>query len=71
MFEKAHIKPSMKHRQIIIELRDGRTLKGRLLLPSLMSAEGLLARATPFLTIRTPDGDVAMHRDLIAALLLA
>ncbi|MCQ8184216.1 J domain-containing protein [Parvularcula maris] len=57
-------------REVVIELRDGRKLRGRLQLAASETGAGLLAKAKPFLTIRTPQGDVAFHRDMIAAVLL-
>jgi hypothetical protein len=55
---------------VVIELRDGRRLRGHLQLPDSESANSLLARAKPFLTIRTSSGDISFHRDTIAAVLM-
>ncbi|NRA28654.1 MAG: J domain-containing protein [Parvularculaceae bacterium] len=70
MFQKARLKSNVQPRPIVIELRDGRTLRGRLQLGPEVRAETLLAKAGQFLTIRTPKGDVAINRDMISALLI-
>lgn len=70
MFEPGTPQKDLKPRPVTIELRDGRRLRGVLQLPRRETAETLLRRATPFLTIRTSQGDIAINRDMIAALLL-
>lgn len=70
MFQKARLKSNVQPRPVVIELRDGRTLRGRLQLAAEMRAETLLSKAGQFLTIRTPKGDVAINRDMISALLI-
>lgn len=70
MFESRTPKKALDPRAVTIELRDGRKLRGVLQLPRHETAETLLRRATPFLTIRTGQGDIAINRDMISALLL-
>jgi len=70
MFQKARLKSNVQPRPVVIELRDGRVLRGRLHLGAQERADTLMAKAGQFLTIRTPKGDIAINRDMIAALLI-
>lgn len=70
MFADRLTKERRAARPVTIELRDGRRLTGTLQLPENLTAQQLLRRATPFLTIRTPQGDLALNRSMISALLL-
>jgi hypothetical protein len=57
-------------RAVTIELRGGRRLTGVLNLPKRATTETLLGTASPFLTIRTSRGDLAINREEIVAILL-
>lgn len=70
MFEPARIKTHQPPRPVTIELRDGRKLRGHLRLAANVTPEALLSRRSPFLVIRTRKGDLAINRDMIAAILL-
>lgn len=70
MFDALRKSSRLETRAVVIELRDGRRLRGNLQLSKHETADTLLRRAGPFLTIRTPKGDVAINRDNIGALLL-
>lgn len=70
MFDAFKTAPRTVPKPVVIELRDGRRLRGTLQLPVAETAETLLRKAMPFLTIRTSKGDIAINRDNIAALLL-
>ena len=70
MFDAFKTAPRHVPKPVVIELRDGRRLRGTLQLPVQETAETLLRKAMPFLTIRTQKGDIAINRDNIAALLL-
>lgn len=70
MFEAAKPKPRLEPRPVTIELRDGRRLTGVLHLRRKDTAEAMLRNAMPFLTVKTPQGELAINRDNIAALLL-
>ncbi|GGY53028.1 J domain-containing protein [Parvularcula lutaonensis] len=67
MFEAVKAKKSTTPRQVRIALRDGRVMSGVLHLKPTDTASSLLAKAMPFLTIRTSRGEIAINRADIAS----
>lgn len=67
MFEAVKAKNSTLPRQVRIALRDGRVMSGVLHLKRTDTASSLLAKAMPFLTIRTSKGEIAINRADIAS----
>ena len=70
MFQTARPKNHKVPRPVRIELRDGRVLRGTLMLSRSETTTSLLGKASPFLTVKTADGELGINRDAIAAILL-
>ncbi|MEM9810819.1 MAG: DnaJ domain-containing protein [Pseudomonadota bacterium] len=70
MFEPAKAKVNAVPRRVEIQMRDGRAFRGVLQLKKTASVATLLAGSSPFLSVKTSKGEVAINRDTIAAILL-
>ena len=70
MFQAVRIKSQRQPRSVVIETRDGRQVRGVLDLAPQTTAEMLLTSGSDYITLKTSDGAFAIHRDMIAALLI-
>ncbi|MEM9285053.1 MAG: DnaJ domain-containing protein [Pseudomonadota bacterium] len=70
MFGPAKLKPLMVSRRVEIQLCDGRSFKGFLRLPSTAGINDLFVGSSQFLMVKTSNGEIAINRATISAILL-
>ncbi|MEM1381311.1 MAG: J domain-containing protein [Pseudomonadota bacterium] len=70
MFQPLKAKKREEQKNVVVELRDGRRIWGTISLSGGSTASDVLRQNTSeFVSVQTTDGEHAIHRDMIAAVL--